>query len=281
MITRGRWMLVILVAGSLTAAATLTYKQWNNLLGRIRNQPASVSPGGDQVSTVPPFSTKEPDRYQATRIVTTTENANGNAGSQPLSSTQKFFISRDGENRREEFNPGSDAMVVYLETPAGRFLLFPGKRIFADLNSSAESIDDSSDDSERSGVLDFSPNRLLHESSARARYQTLGTENLDGRKTTKYRVTSDDSSGTIGSGSVTLIWIDDELGLPIKSETTSAGGDRPTKVVTELRDIKQDVDARSFDLPQDYKKVDYTALRAEIMRVQSATDHAAPKSKTP
>jgi len=266
--TRGRWILVIMVAGSVTAAATLAYKQWPYLAGKIRKQPAAVAPTGDQISSVPPFSTKEPDRYRATRIIII-ENTNAEAGSAPVTSTQSLLIARDGENRREEFNSGTDAMTVYLESSAGRFLLLPGQKLYADLNStSAESIDDTSDDSKSSGVLDFSPDRLLHETSAAARYQTLGAENLAGRKTTKYRVTSGDASGGIGSGSVTLIWIDDELGMPIRCETSSVGGDHPSKVTTELRDIVREVDARLFELPPDYKKVDYAGLRIEILRAE-------------
>ena len=50
----------------------------------------------------------------------------------------------------------------------------------------------------------------------------------------------------------------------IRSETVSLSGEQSSKVITELRDIKQDVDPRLFELPKDYKKVGYQQLRAEI-----------------
>jgi hypothetical protein len=85
--------------------------------------------------------------------------------------TEKSMIARDGESRREEFNSGTEAMTVYLQTGAGTFLLFPARKLFADLNEPAVE----GTEPEQNGA-DFSPNRLLHESSAEARYQIIGSE---------------------------------------------------------------------------------------------------------
>lgn len=271
--TRGRWVLTIFLAASLTAAAALTYKQWPPLSGKIRKPTPAASPAENQLSSVPPFATKEPDRYQATRVITTSESANEPPGSSPLTTTQSLLIARDGENRREEFKSGS-ATIVYLEIPAGRFLLLPDKKLYADLNAVENQVGNGSQDSE---LLDVSPDRLLHEAPAGAHYENLGVESIVGGNTTKYRVTSGDSPVKTGADSVTLIWIDDELGMPIKSETSSAR----VKIEMELRDIKRDVDPRLFQLPPGLKKVDYSSLRTEMLHAEGVSGLAAPKTKAP
>jgi outer membrane lipoprotein-sorting protein len=83
----------------------------------------------------------------------------------------------------------------------------------------------------------------------------------------KYRVTLTSKSDE-GKGGTTesLIWIDDALGMPVKSETTVTGGQmNGVKFSMELRDIRQDVDQSLFELPPDYKKVDYQEIQRQMM----------------
>ena len=82
--------------------------------------------------TTPPFSTKEPDRYQAIRITSVTETgSNENSSS---SQSNQVLIARDGEKRREEYSAGASGQIVYLEIPAGRFIVLPASRMYADLS---------------------------------------------------------------------------------------------------------------------------------------------------
>jgi outer membrane lipoprotein-sorting protein len=221
---------------------------------------------------VPPFSTKEPERYQATRIITTVEYRNGSADSAPETVIAKMLIARDGEKRREEYN-SAEATTVFLEIPTGRFVLLPSKKLYADLSLASSDLDSQSD-----FRSEFSPERLLNETRAPTHYEKLGAETVDGRITTKYRVTTADSTNGPEDGSVTLIWIDESFGMPIRSETISAGGDHSTKLTVELRDLKRDVDPRLFDLPNDYKKADYRQLQAVIKqaRVAPSVENSEP-----
>ena len=63
---------------------------------------------------------------------------------------------------------------------------------------------------------ELSPDQLLNEAHAPATYEKLGTETLAGRTTTKYRVVV--VTGT-ESQNETLMWIDEALGMPVRSET--------------------------------------------------------------
>jgi len=250
---RGRLILVAWLA-ALLAAGAVAYKQWPRLLQTIRRHTASSQQADNQVFASPPFSTKEPDRYQATRVIT-----NGEAGVK-----QTYAIARDGENRREDSNGG----ITYLETHAGSFLLYPATKLYADLNADSDELAEG----QRDG--DFSPDRLLHETSTGARYQLLGSDSVGDRKTTKYKVTSGDWQA---ESTVSLIWVDEELGIPIKSEIASIKPEGPVKVTIELRDIRQNVDARLFELPPDFTKVTVKALLAEVARAGGQTKENASR----
>lgn len=257
-----------MLATSALIAGALAYQQWPRLRERFRKQPVASPTPSDEPSSIPPFSTKEPDRYQATRVITEIEIADD--GHRSPASSEKFLVARDGQNRREEFDGGHGAVIVYLENAAGQFLLVPEKKIYTSLNAAP---DENNDDSLEGALTNFSPERLLHETSATARYEKLGSESLAGRKVTKYRVTaSEDGSAE----STTLIWVDDELGMPLKSKTTSSSA----IVTSELTDIRKEVDPQLFELPKDLKQVDFASLRAESALKPAASDQA-PKSKLP
>ena len=195
------------------------------------------------VSATPPFQTKEPERYRATRTITTTF-----ATGEKVVTTNS--IARDGELRRDETQLATEH-VVYLYLPEGKFLLVPDEKVFVDLTK-VDSTNSSVDDAESS------PDRLLHTDPIATTYQHVGTETVNGRTTQKYRVLVNSSADASVSGNETLIWIDEALHMPIKSETVSAGGKR---VTMELTDIAFEVEPALFRVPQEYQKIDFTELR--------------------
>ena len=188
------------------------------------------------VSSTPPFQTKEPDRYRAVRTITIT-----NAAGETV--VTRSSIAKDGEMRRHE-TEAQDKRIVYLDVPEGRFVLLPDEKIYADLASE--------NDAGLSEQEDTSPEGLLHSDVNSTSYQKIGTESIGGRNATKYRVVVNNSGSGNVSVSETLIWIDDALRMPIRSETTSGGG---SKVIMELSDVTLEVDKRMFQVPTDYKKV--------------------------
>jgi outer membrane lipoprotein-sorting protein len=251
-------------------------------LRRMESQKAAIPAHANttEFRSVPPFSTKEPERYQATRIITSDEYKDA-AGQSPLTTISKTLIARDGDKRREEYESGSGETLVYLETPDGHFILSPARKLYADLNASnAESSADSGSVAQ-TGTPDFSPERLLNERPALAHYERLGTETINERTATKYRVTARDIASGNNDASVTLIWIDDALGLPVRSETNSTAGDHPAKLTVELRDLKDSVDPRVFELPKDCRKVDYRRFFIESAQTLALPGAAKATSEKP
>jgi hypothetical protein len=199
------------------------------------------------VSATPPFQTKEPERYRATRTVT-----NINAAGQ--TEVTKSAIAKDGEFRRLEAELVSVRMIL-LVGPPGNFVLLPDEKVYVDQSERAAPGAMLEDES--------SPERLLHTESGTSSYKKLGTELISGRRTNKYLVVVNAANAANVSSSETLIWIDEALGMPIRSETQSSDGSRSTM---ELSDLALEVDKSVFQVPADYKKVAFSELSKYLVR---------------
>lgn len=268
----GRLILIVFLASALAAAGALTYKRWPGLKTSLRREPAKSS-NQEQLSSVPPFATKEPDRYQATRIITSVE---GDTGQLPPVVT-RILIARDGDRRREDYETDSDLPTSYLEIAAGTFVLLPSKKLYADIRSAPGfALPNQRDARQDDSDADFSTDRLLNETPGVARYEKLGSEKLDGRATTKYRVTNGVATTGAGPPTVTLIWIDQTLGMPIRSESEGFEGNHHSKLTLELRDIRTQVDPVLFELPKDYQKVEYSKFADELQQAREVRRRESP-----
>jgi outer membrane lipoprotein-sorting protein len=211
---------------------------------RSQNEPVTT-PGSQSsetiVSSTPPFQTKEPEHYHAVRTITTI-----NAAGETL--VTKTSVARDGERRRHE-----SGKIVYLDLQEGKFVLLPAEKVYADLT------DESTINAEASEI---SPEGLLHEEDVtNTSYQRLGTEVIAGRSTNKYRIVVNSPRAANVSQSETLMWIDEALQMPIRSETKSAEG---TRVTMELSEIKLEVDMDLFKVPKEYQKLTFSELRKRL-----------------
>jgi outer membrane lipoprotein-sorting protein len=202
-----------------------------------------TSAGETVVSSTPPFQTKEPDRYRAIRTITIFT---------PDGETKvtKTAIAKDGPLRREE-TERSSPRVVYLDLIEGRFVLLPDAKLYA-----AAAPEETEPDTE-----DNSPDRLLHLEPVSTTYQSLGTETIGDRTAHKYRVVVNGSAPGNVSRNETLMWIDETLNMPIRSETKSADGTRTTM---ELSDITLNPDNQLFQIPTDYEKIAFRDLRKQL-----------------
>jgi hypothetical protein len=229
-------------AGVLVAVSVVLFascRSQSEVLTNANNQsPDTV------VSSTPPFQTKEPQRYSAVRIITTV-----NAAGETV--VTKTSIARDGESRCHESND-----VVYLNVPEGRFVLLPTEKVYADLVDESRIPADQNDEE-----LEVSPERLLHTEVGSTSYQKMGNEVISGRNANKYRIVVNSSTAANVSQSETLMWIDEALQMPVRSETKSADG---TRVTMELSEIKLEVDKNVFRVPEDYKKLTFTELRKRL-----------------
>jgi outer membrane lipoprotein-sorting protein len=203
--------------------------------------PATNNSAADTlISATPPYQTREPERYRAIRSITSTT-------SDGRTTVSRYAIAKDGEFRRLEAEFVSERLI-FVQGPEGKFVLVPGEKVYMD-HAAAVSVQPDEDES--------SPERLLHTESGSTSYKKLGPEVVSGRKTNKYLVVVNASNAANVSSSETLIWIDEALGMPIRSETKSSDGSRSTM---ELSELALEVDKNLFEVPADYKKVPFTEI---------------------
>ena len=164
------------------------------------------------------------------------------------------WIARDGELRRDE-TEWEGRRVVYLDLGERKFALLPDEKLFADMSDGEQTGIDTDEESEN--LTD----RLLHTDRTTATYQRIGSETIGGRNTQKYRVVVNSSQDGNVSVSETVIWVDDALQMPIKSETKSADGARST---TELSEIALEVDPSLFRVPEGYQKITFEELAKRL-----------------
>lgn len=198
------------------------------------------------VSTTPPFKTKEPEQYSAMRTITT-------FGPNGEKFVESKLIGRDGLMRREESAFGQ-TRIVYLDSAESRFILWPEQKIYAAQEGDWATPPPSETEED-------SPDRLLHIEPSVTTYQYLGTDTVAGRDTAKYRVVVNSSLTENVNANETLIWIDNALNMPIKSEMKSRDG---VVVVTELTDIKVPPDKQLFQIPAGYEKIPFNALQKQL-----------------
>ena len=242
-----RWRRELIVVSLIVVSLALLTISCRSQSNSVPNENSATD---TVVSSTPPFQTKEPDRYRAIRNVTVVA-ANGQTV------TTKNLIARDGELRRNESQVASKT-IAYLERPEGRFVLLPDEKIYAEIAPDTSLPANEDDD-----ALERSPEGLLHAETGNTSYQTLGKEAIRGRNADKYRVVVNAPSAANVSVSETLIWIDDVLRMPIKSETKSSDG---TRVSMELTDISVEVDNVLFQIPKDYQKVMFAEFRKRLLQ---------------
>lgn len=215
------------------------------------SSPTTNTAAGDTiVSSTPPYQTREPERYRATRTITT-------VATDGRTQITKSTTTRDGELRRNDLEVMSKRVII-LDGPTGRFVLYPDEKIYADVSASGQPLVGVVDDY---GSDDSSAEKFLHADDGNSSYQSLGKETIAGRNAKKYRVVVNNSNSANVTPSETLIWIDQTLGLIIRSETKSSDGSRSTM---ELSEISLEVDSSLFQLPSDFQKLTLSEL---VLRV--------------
>ena len=235
------------------------------------------SVAANETSATPPFSTREPERYQWTSVTSVTPGDQASpAGSPPANtSTSQVFVARDGELRREDYELTPGMKVSFLQLADGRYRLLHSKKVYAELKPDEGAVAGAAQ--AQNVPPDFSPDKLLNASRTEARYEKLGAEEVNGRMATKYRITVKQEIGEAKTAvNENLVWVDESIGVPIKTETTSAGGSRYTM---ELRDIKLEVDAAIFALPPDYRKIESKEIDQEMLSTYLLGGDGEEKSK--
>jgi hypothetical protein len=179
-----------------------------------------------------PFSTKEPEIFQTEIVV----SANGQE--------RVYFVARNGENLRFDYNFTDKNRVSILQTDKN-YLIFPDKKIYAE--AAGGEIPAASDDWTK-----FLTTEWLNERTE-ANFERLDAEN----NLVKYRVRFNESDL-----SESVIYVDENLGFPVKQEFFSINGEQRTLNFTvELRNLKRQTDENTFSIPKDFRKVSIAEFR--------------------
>jgi hypothetical protein len=227
------------------------------------NATASTSPAA---TTGAAIEAREPDKYQAKLTLTAQTTGSGNNLSLPSLTSE---VARNGADHRLSLTLPGGEQVVYLDRTDKRYIILPKRKQYAELTPASTGFD-----VPRMMTAGEAVDRLKNLQG----YERVGEENVNGRTAIKYRYAGTSKTGTQAGDVQTesIVLIDKETGLPLRSETTSESqggnvqGVTGLKLVTEMTDIKTDVDAAMFEVPQGYSKVSDQQVRQYVDSVGNA-----------
>lgn len=153
-----------------------------------------------------------------------------------------MFVARSGARRRVDYDYGGQNQRSVLESDKKYLISFRDKTYAA------------------SGVglgvdVDFSDPLVSQLMNIReyAEFENLGNEG----GVTKYRARMRDSDA-----SEVFIYLDESLGLPVKQEFFSInGGERRLEYAVELKNVRREIDAGVFEIPQGFRQTSIEEFR--------------------
>ncbi len=209
------------------------------------------------------IDTKEPDKYQASVWLKLETSGAQTMPFPPI----KADVARSGADRRMEFKLPTGETVVYLDKGGRQMIISPQKKQYAELNKESVGFD------VRSLLM---PEQIVSQLKKMKGVEQVGEETVDGRAAVKYRFASgantQSQAGRVETESFFLV--DKETGLPLRSVTNaSAQGDvkgvNAMNIVTEMNNIRTDVDPNLFDEPTDFQKVAPEQIRNQLNAIFS------------
>ena len=212
--------------------------------------PASETQNGTvTIAGPPPFSTKEPERYQAHRsIYGYVRFRDANGASQIQTFDREVLVTKDGLKRRIDFQAPSGERVYYLEIAEGNFLVSDSRHLSARVDPEKSGGKTVAEQLTEAGV---SSNRFLTPNVGGSDFEELGREDLKGRPSMKYRAKFR-QTGEANQAQET-VWVDEGLGIPIRTEISSGNGD--AVYVIEMSDITTDIPPAILNPPRGYQEV--------------------------
>ncbi|MGC2237858.1 MAG: hypothetical protein WA584_16980 [Pyrinomonadaceae bacterium] len=209
--------------------------------------------------TTSAVETKEPEKYQA--VVKLKFETTGDQ-KMTIPGELQANVAKDGANRRMEFNMPNGDKLVYLETGGKNLVLIPTKQQYAELNKETTGIDLRSM---------MTPDQIVSQVKGMKGVERVGEEKYADRDAIKYQYSAvNDTKTTAGNVETkSFIYVDKETGLPLHSETSSTGtgsyqGVQGVKIITEMTNIKTDVDAALFAEPTDFAKVEPEQVKQQV-----------------
>jgi len=203
-----------------------------------------------------PLEAREPDRYSVATTITVQPTGNAPQTNIP---PMQFTFARLTDQRRVSFKlPDPVGEVIYLEKPPMKYLIFPARNQYVELDPNELGF--------QLGEL-MSPASAIQRLKEKSRYEMLGTETVNGRTAVKYRfsgaVDTHTQAGTAEANSI--VFVDQETGLPLRSEIdTSSTSGAGARIVTSTDNLQLTADAAMFEVPTAMKKVTSTELKQQV-----------------
>jgi len=199
---------------------------------------------------------REPERYSVTNTVTIQPTGTSpQANIPPL----QFSFARMGSDRRVSFKlPDPVGEVVYLEKSPLKYLIFPARNQYVELDPNELGF-------QLGDVM--SPAAAISRIKERSQYEQVGTETINGRTAVKYRFrgTADTHTKAGTAQAESLVYVDQETGLPLRSEidtTTSSGAG--ARVTTVADTLQFSPEPSLFEVPTAMKKVTSAELKQQV-----------------
>ena len=215
------------------------------------NANTSAAPAGTGA-----LEAREPERYSATTIITIQPTGNSPQTNIP---PLQFAYAKMGADRRLSFKlPEPAGEVVYLEKSPLKYLIFPSRNQYVELDPNELGF--------QLGNL-MSPASELERLKERTQYERLGTETVNGRAAVKYRFTgaadTHTKAGTAQADSI--VYVDEETGLPLRSEIDAASSSGAgMRIVTATDSLQLNPDTALFEVPTQMKKVTSAELKQQV-----------------
>lgn len=214
--------------------------------------PATTDPGVA-------IEAREPERYRAALILTAETTGGEKAVAIPQLTAE---VARDGASRRIAFKLPNNEELVYLDLPDKRYVIAPNRKQYAELTPEATGFE---------VPRMMTPGQIVAQAQKLQGYKLAGEEQVGGRTALKYTYagTSKTNSTAGDVKAEAYVYVDKETGLPLRSEIASEAegnvqGVKGIKIITEMRDIKAEVDPKLFEVPEGYNKVTPEQVRAQI-----------------
>lgn len=208
------------------------------------------------------INAREPERYRATYVLSAETPGNPIGGLLPKLTAE---VARNGADHRIAINIPTGGQIIFLDRENKRYVIQTGKKQYAELNAETTGFD---------VQRLMTPGQLVSYLSQQRGYERVGEEQLNGRNAEKYRY-SNTTKTKSQAGDVkneAFVYVDKETGLPLRSEvlTETSGsiqGIKNLKIITEMHDIKTDVDAQIFELPQGYSKATPEQVQQQMQAI--------------
>lgn len=258
-------ILVSLLLGLFISACKPVETVNTNTNSNANAQPANANTNINSSDTGTTINVREPEKYTATLVFSVETQGNEKTIGIPSLSVQ---VARNGADRRVEFKLPDGTPLVYLDHDNRSYVIAPTKKQYAELTKEATGI--------QPQKL-MTAGQIVSDLKNRTGVERVGEEQINGRTAEKYRYSASKSTNT-KAGEVkaeAFVFIDKETGLPLRTEVNAetsgeVKGVNAARVIAEMRDIKTDIDASLFEIPNGYSQVAPEKVRQQIDALTSA-----------